>query len=323
MADSQVNQDEFIDLYEALDLPQNADIEKIRKRINALYLESQQNLDHRNARKRLHYQQLYEIILPQARHLLLDGGRRGEYDRYLTAFKTGTKVATTTHETEERRVSSAKPATVTERLKEEEGVDPEKLAEQREDMWAQWKHGLEQIVDEPTPTEATEANPGAPKADISSPAPAARIAAPQPTRAPELRRATLPGEENASHGFSSAALHAGESSRLSPDAKRLQDQQRIKIIEKKANNAMLPQGLVVGLIVLAVSSVVLYFGTNYLTSNGILTGIIGEVINLGWIPLAIAIAFIQGRNAAMSARQNTIDKLSRLSFEELKRRYGK
>lgn len=320
MADPQMNQDEFIDLYDALNLPQNANIEKVRKRINALYLEAQQNLDHRNAKKRLQYQQLYEIILPQARHLLLDENRRSEYDRYLTAFKTGTKVAAT-HDPNERRISTSKPATVTERLREEEGVDPEKLAEQREDMWAQWKHGLEQ-VEEYTPEEKTEpTDPLAPKANIPRPAaPAPKVAAPQQTRAPELRRATLSGGDPAQRGFSDAALQAGESQRVPPDVKRQQDQQRAKIIEKKANGAMLPRGLMVGVPVFLVCCGALFFATNYLTSNGFLTGLFGEAMNLGWPLAAIAIAFVSGRNAAESARQDTIDKLSRLSFDELKKR---
>jgi len=312
MANPQANQDEFVDLYDALNLPQDADIEKVRKRINALYLEAQQNLDHRNPKKRLQYQQLYEIILPQARHLLLDEDRRAEYDRYLTAFKTGTKVAATS-EIHERHVSTSKPTTVTERLKEEEGVDPEKLAEQREDMWAQWKTGLEQAEENTPEEETTESKSLTPEANTSSPTPSTpRTSAVQQTRAPELRRA---GE-----GFSEAALQAGESQRVPADVKRQQEQQRIKIIKKRADGAMLPQGLIMGGLAFLVSCVVLYYATNYLTSSGTLTGTFGELVNLGWIPLAIIIAIVQGRNAALTARQNTIDKLSRLSFDELKKK---
>lgn len=320
MANQQVNQEDFIDLYDALNLPQNADIEKVRKRINALYLESQQNLDHRNAKKRLQYQQLYEIVLPQARHLLLDENRRAEYDRYLTAFKTGTKVAATA-ETHERHISTSKPTTVTERLKEEEGVDPEKLAEQREDMWAQWKHGLEQVVDETEFTEETiQTDSLAPKANIPrTAAPAPKPLAPQQTRAPELRSAAGDVATRQKGGFSDSTYNAGETQRISPDVKRQQDQQRVKIIEKKASGAMLPMALAIGVPVFLVSCAVLYFATNFLTSNGYLTGMFGEIINLGWIPAAIAIGFISGRNAAETARQNTVEKLSRLSFEELKK----
>jgi len=317
MAKQELNQDEFVDLYEVLNLPQNADEEKIRKSINALYLESQQNLDHRNPKKRLHYQQLYEIFLPQARHLLLDGERRAEYDRYLTAFQTGTKVQTTTEEAE-HKFQTTRQVTVTERLKEEEGVDPEKLAEQREDMWAQWKHGLEQVTEDA----ASEEKPAAPKPPAAKPA---KVATSQPTRAPDLRQPAMPGESEPQpqgpRGFSDAALHAGESRRLTQDAKRQQDQQKAKIIERVAQNAMMTQAAIMGAIALGVSCVVLYFATNYLTSSGILTGTFGQIVNLGWIPVALIIAFVQGRNAGENARQSAITRLSRLSFEELKKRY--
>lgn len=307
MANSQISQEDFIDLYDALNLPQDADIEKVRKRINVLYLESQQNLDHRNPKKRLQYQQLYEITLPQARHLLLDEGRRAEYDRYLTAFKTGTKVSAT-QDANEHYISTSKRSTVTERLKEEEGVDPEKLAEQREDMWAQWKHGLEQVANEPEPVQET---------DSSVPNAAATL----PERSPELRRATLEGEQPAEihRGFSKAALRAGESQSAPIDKRELQ-QRRIKFINRRARNVMLPRGLIVGVLVLVVSLVVLYYAKNYLISSGYLKGTVEEIVNWGWIPLAIIIAAVQGRNAALSARQSTIDKLSKLSLEELRQK---
>lgn len=326
MANPHINQEDFIDLYDALDLPQNADVGKLRKRINALYLESQQNLDHRNPRKRLNYQQLYEIILPQAKHLLLDEGRRGEYDRYLTAFKTGTKVSAA-QETESRIASTFKPTTVTERLKEEEGVDPEKLAEKREDMWAQWKQGLEQIEDKSEAAEAPiQTDSGAPKANIpGSPTPAPRAAAPPQTRGPELRRANVaPGESDTAltqpGGFSEVALHSGGSPRLSADERRQQEQRRAKTIKKRATAAMFPRGMMVGVPVFLVCCAVLYYATNYLTSAGYLIDWYGEAINLGWPLLAAVIGFISGRNAAESARDATIEKLSSLTFDELKKK---
>src|SRR4028118_2106480 len=82
----------FIDLYELLHLSPEIDSDTLRKHINQTYLEAQQNLDHRNAHKRLHFQQLFEIYLPQARHLLLDAARRAEYDRYLKAYHSGRSV---------------------------------------------------------------------------------------------------------------------------------------------------------------------------------------------------------------------------------------
>ncbi|MEO6906828.1 MAG: hypothetical protein ABI210_02965, partial [Abditibacteriaceae bacterium] len=243
----------------------------------------------------------------------LDKGRRAEYDRYLTAFKTGTKLAAT-HEPDERDVPTSSPTTVTEKLIEEEGFDPEKLAAQREGMWAQWKHGLEQIVDEPE----------AVVEQVQSGSVVSNAAASQPERSPELRRATLEGEKPAEirRGFSEAALHSGEAPRVPADVKSKQElqQRRIKLINRRARNVMVPRGLIIGVIALVLSLVVLSFATSYLKSKGYLTGTSGEIINWGWIPLAFIIAGIQGLKAALSARQSVIDKISKLSLEELRQK---
>ena len=165
------SQDEFVDLYEILELATDAEAETIRKRINELYLEAQQNLDHRNAKKRLHFQQMYEIFLPQARHLLLDSRRRAEYDRYLAAYRTGNKVVA-------QEPSAATPMPETAPAAEEPPlpgmaeveVDPAVLAAERENIWAKWKQGLELVSEEDVPSVP------APLADRA----AAQEATPQP-----------------------------------------------------------------------------------------------------------------------------------------------
>ena len=81
--------DQFVDLYELLELPVNADTGTVRERINQLYLEAQRNIDHHNFRKRFYYQELFEVHLPQAHDFLLNPERRAQYDRYLNAFRTG------------------------------------------------------------------------------------------------------------------------------------------------------------------------------------------------------------------------------------------
>src|SRR5690606_14996384 len=126
-------------------------------------------------KRRLQYQQMYEIYLPQARHLLLDPRRRGEYDRYLAAYRTGSKVAPS----EDSGTEVADSPNEIGRVEEppipgmaEIEVDPEVLAADGEDMWAKWKQGLELVseddgpaVDPPLPgAEAapTETEPAAP-----------------------------------------------------------------------------------------------------------------------------------------------------------------
>jgi hypothetical protein len=159
MARPDASQDEFVDLYDVLEIPEQADGEEIRKRINVLYIEAQQNLDHRNIKKRMQFQQMYEIYLPQARHLLMDDARRAEYNRYLQAFRTGQKVDASSSDTH-TPVRSSKPGVIEGELGGTpdrhsgglpeliETVDPEQLAVEREAMWAKWKTGLEAITDD-------------------------------------------------------------------------------------------------------------------------------------------------------------------------------
>jgi hypothetical protein len=75
----------FVDLYDLLDMSPNSDVAAIRKRITSLYIEAQNNLEHRNFRKRFYYQELFETYLPQAHHLLLNEARRATYDGQLQA----------------------------------------------------------------------------------------------------------------------------------------------------------------------------------------------------------------------------------------------
>lgn len=72
---------ETVDLYELLDVPHNADTKRIRKRIGEMFSEAQNNVDHRNFRRRFYYRELMETVLPHARHHLLDVVHRGDYDR--------------------------------------------------------------------------------------------------------------------------------------------------------------------------------------------------------------------------------------------------
>jgi hypothetical protein len=134
-------QDEFVDLYALLEVEPDADAAIIRRRLSEKYLEAQSNLDHRNAAKRLQYQQMYELYLPQARHLLLDEGRRAEYNRYLTAYRSGTPL----QDVESREAPAAgrtAPSGIPEMDAAEEQVDPEKLAADREQLWGKWKSSL-------------------------------------------------------------------------------------------------------------------------------------------------------------------------------------
>ncbi len=138
---------DFINLYDILKLPAQSAPTDLRKRITEMYLEAQKNQDHRNHEKKVYYQQLYEVYLPQARHLLLDVKRRTEYDGYLEAFRED---QVRTAEVEEVLAAQkdatvlqnpVAPQVVTKAI--EELMTPEKLAAYRADLWEQWEEGLQ------------------------------------------------------------------------------------------------------------------------------------------------------------------------------------
>lgn len=87
-----LDEESFVDLYEVLDMPPEADALTLRRRISELYLEARDNLEHQSHRKRFYYRELYEVHLPLARLIFLDGEKRVEYDAQLQAyFKTSGK----------------------------------------------------------------------------------------------------------------------------------------------------------------------------------------------------------------------------------------
>jgi hypothetical protein len=181
-------QNEFVDLYAILQLAPETDTATVKKRINEKYLEAQQNLDHRNPTKRLEYQQLYEIYLPQARHLLLDGNHRAEYDRYLQAFRSGKSVSEIAP-IKRGAAPAAQIPSIADPM-DGEGADPQQLAAKRESLWEQWKSGLESS---PSPGASTDA----PIASSTAPSAASSAAAPAPTaqRRPKRQWGGNPNKE--------------------------------------------------------------------------------------------------------------------------------
>ena len=70
----------FVDLYSVLGVAPDSSIPDLRRRIALLYIEAQDNLEHRSFRKRFYYHELYEVHLPHSHHVLLDETRRAVYD---------------------------------------------------------------------------------------------------------------------------------------------------------------------------------------------------------------------------------------------------
>ena len=156
---------DFVDLYKILQVTSNADAATLKKRISEKYLEAQQNLDHRDANKRLEYQQLYQVYLPEARHLLLDDTHRAEYDRYLKAFLSGQAVESPAPAAAPRAPQTHLPSSDNDFTAMDGGeVDPEKLAARREQLWNKWKTGLETPSEPVAPVASTVKSVAAPVA---------------------------------------------------------------------------------------------------------------------------------------------------------------
>jgi curved DNA-binding protein CbpA len=352
------SQDDFVDLYEILELPTDAESETIRQRLNTLYLEAQQNLDHRNPKKRLQYQQMYEVYLPQARHLLLDSKRRAEYDRYLAAYHTGHKVAPAAKS--ESEVSMPSISVVEEPpLPGMAEVDPAVLAAERENIWAKWKQGLE-LVDESEAESHTEPAPAAAEkiTDSASSAAAAEAAAASTPAAPSVppfaRRRPAPPQRSGGGrpvlpprgaGKAAPARPTAPSSRppglsrtpgigtrgaISVDseadaeaqreAERQQEleKQRYQITRDIVQNAGLLSGGAYAIGILVAGCVLLFLLMNYMKK--IPLGLSSGTFAGLCLIVILAAAIFGGLTARRKAKQRTALELSLLPIEELLRR---
>lgn len=214
--------DEFIDFYEALGLPFDADRKLIRSRINEAYTEAQRNLDHRNFATRVAHQKMFEVILPRARYILLDDPRRDDYDQMVRAFRGVSPVAPAEPPTPKAPPStdmvngtsestpSGTPSPVFGlgdasgfRLAEEQAalpngaraprveglptspLDPVQMEQRRDELWQKWKSGLESAI---ARDEQDKANPRPappkPSAQTATPVAAAPPPLPRPPRVP-------------------------------------------------------------------------------------------------------------------------------------------
>ena len=198
--------DEFVDFYEVLTLPLDADRSTVRKRINELYVEAQRNLDHRNFATRVKYQELFEIKLPQARYILLDEGRRDDYDRLVKAArasgdvplagaeqKSAPAVATELSQNAPQDLAPADTApagAAPSIVALPKNLDPVAAAREREELWNKWKTGLQSAMEREGATEQTrEATPTTPRPS------ALRVEtqpAPDPTQTPATAHPTTP-----------------------------------------------------------------------------------------------------------------------------------
>lgn len=200
--------DEFVDLYEVLELPFDADRTTLRKKINEMYLEAQRNLDHRTFATRIKFQELYEITLPQARYILLDEGRRDDYNRMVSSFRAAKNGGATLPDPSAPNATGPNEVIPTlgpgmadgfklaEDANQIAGAaslptvngDPKKLAAERDELWKKWKSGLEEALARDEGEGASKLKPsplsiqGPPRALDSVPAPPPVAPSCEPTR---------------------------------------------------------------------------------------------------------------------------------------------
>ncbi|HEX8551763.1 MAG TPA: hypothetical protein VF681_09435 [Abditibacteriaceae bacterium] len=326
-------QDEFIDLYAMLELETDADIATIRKRASEKYLEAQNNLDHRNAAKRLQYQQMYEVYLPQARHLLLDPARRAEYNRYLEAYRSGKPLAEVVTEPV-AVVETGGMASTDDDMPEivEPDVDPEVLAAQREQLWGQWKSSLNFSEDE----EENSPAPAASAAPVAAPedAPSAQAVAPQAAPKPGARGTA--GEPRRS-GIQTVAL--GETKvapkaapqRITPEDiekrnreewERKRQREREEIVSDAVAGVGLTGMFIGGGITFVVMLILLFVVDSVLNNaRNYPLGMSRVTFALTGIALSVALAAVSAVVTAKKLREKKEAELKPLKLEELQRLY--
>lgn len=357
MARPETGQDEFVDLYAVLEIPENVGTEEIRKRINALYIEAQQNLDHRNVKKRLQFQQMYEIFLPQARHLLMDDARRAEYNRYLNAFRTGSKLEAVAEPNAPIRSNTGvvegelggapgRPAVGLPELVEE--VDPETLAVEREAMWAKWKTGLETISEDApseipvnalsssgasapsTPPVSAPPVPSTPGAVRARPAPVVpRFQPPPPSsnrpqpggaaRAPGTPL-TQPSASSTQRPVSAQAAQPAHGTDPSGEIEKKREQQRYQLIKASVQNAGLMWGAGTAVAVFLLGCIALLIIDTLVKSYPFGMGR-SVFVALCFLTVILA-SLASGFSARKRAKRRAVAELSVMSIEELMRRSG-
>ncbi len=354
--------EEFVDLYQVLELPVDADRNTVRKRVNELYIDAQRNLDHRHFPTRVKFQELFEVTLPQARYILLDDGRRDEYDRLVHAFRgaqaggppvpPGQASASSTKNQKPGAASGenslgrpeladlpilGERAPAIEPLPQAE-TDPVQLAQEREELWKKWKVGLEAALtsegEKPksraaataSPTSFTGvAPPEAAAGSARSAAPAVSDSAPRPPARPKIPGSFDAPEKQA--GFSALAppdvQNAPAPSPAEIEARRAQH--RRQLMKEVLVNVSLIWGVIGAAIVVVPGLIALIAvaGHFYPRGEAALIAFPSQALwGVGLLLIGVA-AFFASRALSGNQSQKKATELSLLSYEELLKQIGK
>ena len=343
--------DEFVDFYQVLELPLEADRAEIRKRLNELYAEAQRNLDHRNFATRVKYQELFEVSLPQARYILLDEGRRDDYDRMVR----DARAPAGTPPTPKPAAKPAKPSTVGElgqtsgfRLTSEEAEqaqveelppDPAAVAREREETWKKWKAGLQSAMERENAREKSET-----KTEIRAqvqPAPVARQTVIAPTEAAPAPP-PKPGERPRvkfdfdGGGQAAEAPRRGESApvpgaeefveaakaRLTPEEiERRRTEHRRELMKSELTDVGVKGGMIGAGAVLAPGVIAMVWFMSHFYPSGETPGL-PLSSGLAWMLWLVGLgvgAFLASHFLSKSMRRKSSMEMTLMSYEELLR----
>jgi hypothetical protein len=353
--------EEFVDLYEVLEMPVDADRNTLRKRINELYLDAQRNLDHRNFATRVTFQKLFEVTLPQARYILLDDGRRDEYNRLVHAFRA-TQNGTAVPQNAPTSSPSAVAIDPDASLPGQDGpridaiptavADPEQLAREREELWKKWKSGLEEALaadgdERPKTRAATTATPTSFSTQTSSPAtpagePQSLQAKVQPAPAAPKAAAPAPSKPAArpkvdisfDFGEKEAPAPAGAvvSARANNDEQQLSpaelDKRRTEHRRRIMKDLLVNVGLIWGSIGAAIAIIpgfallVFAVGHFYPRNAPALLKFPSSIVWAVGLLIIGAAAFFISRTLSKNMRKKKAQELSFLTYEELLKQTG-
>lgn len=339
--------EEFVDLYEVLELPVDADRNTLRKRINELYLDAQRNLDHRNFATRVKYQELFEVMLPQARYILLDDARRDEYNRLVHAFravKNGTPPPAPAASGQGFALEQpASPAIPDSRAPKVEAiptasVDPETLAREREELWKKWKIGLEEVLsteadDKPKSRSAATNSPSSFSAqNVPVPASSAPVAPQTPTPKAAARPKidlsfASEGQKPPQGGPSSGAMETGreQSEPVSQDIEKRRTQHRRAIMKELLVNVGLVWGSIGAAIILVPGLTVLIalMGHYYPRVGAPLLKFPSSIVWGAGFLLIGGLTYFVSQALSKAMRRKKAQELALLSYEELLRQSRK
>ena len=331
--------DEFVDFYEALNLSPEAERKEVHRRISDLYLEAQRNLDHRDFQTRVKYQEMFEVVLPRARYILLDAARREDYDHLVRAFRGveapvpqappepvfGAGDASSFRLAED--VNTNRPAGRAPRVEAlpKPALNAAQMAAQRDEMWAKWKSGLESAIaldeTEPQP-QPTKPTPRPTSTQLVEPQVEAVAEMPAP-RQPRQQASSI------SFNFNENALNSGddeESARATAFEIERQKTERKRAVMKEILDSVGLKGTLLGGIGTAIPlGALLITGMGHYYPRGAAPHPSLPPL-LAWftgIALVIAAALFAATEMSKSLRRQASMELSMLPVEELLRKVGR